>query len=452
MCFVTALSAQTPNGTYVPITDMAKQMQFAKFVFSGSKVKIYLGMNGISLGVANEYSYSLSGKTLSIKEGATSVEYLTYDKTSDQISYNMEASYELLGQFGAMLGSANGKQVNSKEVADAFKQLGIQPPVWGKEGTNQKNSTTEPVKNIKKGKLIFLTHGLNDGVSCFEETVKSLKNDKEKYFELGYITMRDNSKSPVLHYAKNYSPSVKNASNVNELINKGQNVLVRIEFSDGNLSFNEQFSQMDKMLFEFEGHSADVVFIGHSMGGLASIRYGMYYAKNNPSKKVKIITVDTPYQPNYYARTVWGGKNEKQGLISEFSEWSGKQKRGNAHRDLGGYKDDVGNFALLDLRNKWNEYKKYSGTAELFAISVSINNDSRWSEVGDGIVDIPAQQGNFLENLDNVGKWNAVTLKPTIFGKGGGKGFYSTKNPYFHSNTPALLEVIKQISNIVEIE
>ena len=145
--FVPSLLAQVPNGTYVPITDMAKQLQFAKFVFSGSKVKIYLGMNGISLGVANEYSYSLNGNTLSIKEGTTSVEYLTYDKTKDQIIYNMDASYSILGELASAIGNANNKKVDSKEISTALKQLGMENPVWGKEGTAYKPpSKTENVK------------------------------------------------------------------------------------------------------------------------------------------------------------------------------------------------------------------------------------------------------------------------------------------------------------------
>ena len=292
------------------------------------------------------------------------------------------------------------------------------------------------VKDGKNGQLIFLTHGLNDNVECFKETVNSLKKN-DNYFDLGYVTMRKSG---------NYLNTNKGLKQIiDEKIFQGINVLVRTEFSAGNLSFEKQLEEMKQMVAKFEGHNANVIFIGHSMGGLASINYGMYYTTGkNLNKKVKIITVDTPYQPNNYARTVWGGKDEKQQLISEFSEWSGKQTRGYAHRDLGGF-----GTAFSDLRIMWNDY--YRGSAKLYAISVSINNDWRWEKVGDGIVDIPSQQGNFLENQDVVvGKWNRIDTLKTIFGKGGGSGFYSTKNSYFHSNTPALPEVIAQIKGIIE--
>ena len=85
MFFATVLSAQVPNGTYVPKNEVAKSLQYEKFVFNGGKVKAYMGVNGISLGVSYEYNYSLSGNTLSIKEGAGSVDF-TYDKAKDEIS------------------------------------------------------------------------------------------------------------------------------------------------------------------------------------------------------------------------------------------------------------------------------------------------------------------------------------------------------------------------------
>jgi len=293
------------------------------------------------------------------------------------------------------------------------------------------------VKEGKNGQLIFLTHGLNDGVTCFEETVYSLiKNDN--YFDLGYVTMRKSG---------NYLNANKGLKQIiDEKIFQGINVLVRTEFSAGNLSFDKQLEEMKQMGAKFEGHNANVIFIGHSMGGLASINYAMYYTYKYTNKKVKIITVDTPYQPNYYARTVWGGKDEKQQLISEFSEWIGKQTRGEAHRDLGGF-----GTAFSDLQNKWNNY--YTGSAKLYAISVSINNDWRCQKVGDGIVDIPAQQGNFLESQDIVvGIWNRIDTMRTIFPKrvAVGGGTFGIKSSYFHSNTPALPEVIAQIKGIIE--
>jgi len=130
---VPTLSAQVPNGTYVPKTDMAKQMPYAKFVFSGSKVNVYLGINGVSLGVAYEYSYTLNGNMLTMKDGAVSVEF-DYNKGRDEFSLNMDAAYELLGELGAVFSSMYGKEMSSQQVSNEIKRLVPDVPVWGKEG------------------------------------------------------------------------------------------------------------------------------------------------------------------------------------------------------------------------------------------------------------------------------------------------------------------------------
>jgi len=148
--FVTTLSAQVPNGTYVPKTDMAKQMPYAKFVFSGSKVNVYLGINGVSLGVAYEYSYTLNGNMLTMKDGAVSVEF-TYNNAKDEISLNMDAAYELLGELGAAFSSMFGKEMSSQQVSNEIKRLVPDVPVWGKEGVPYEPPTqskpTTPVLN-----------------------------------------------------------------------------------------------------------------------------------------------------------------------------------------------------------------------------------------------------------------------------------------------------------------
>ena len=77
------------NGTYVPKNDVAKEMNYEKFVFSGNKVKMYIGMHlgddeWLSFG-AYEYSYTLNGTNLTIKEDNASVEF-TYDRKEDEIS------------------------------------------------------------------------------------------------------------------------------------------------------------------------------------------------------------------------------------------------------------------------------------------------------------------------------------------------------------------------------
>ena len=78
------------NGTYLPRNEVAAAMSYQKFVFSGNKVQVYLGVCGIPMG-SFEYSYTLNGNTLTIKEDAASVE-LTYIKYNDKGKIKEEIS------------------------------------------------------------------------------------------------------------------------------------------------------------------------------------------------------------------------------------------------------------------------------------------------------------------------------------------------------------------------
>ena len=314
-------------------------------------------------------------------------------------------------------------------------------------------------KGKDKGQVIFLTHGLADSAGCFQQTIKNLKLiTSEKYISLGVITTGRGSDSSQ-YYTGSDRPGIYYNDEVREKMiqeygedagknpdkyvsriidyytERGYNVLIRTEFSQGNLSFEFQKIEMGVMVGKFEGHKADVTFIGHSMGGLASINYGMRYATLHPTKQVTVITVDTPYHKNTYAAAVWDNAIGFIGAIAG-------QKRGLAHRDLGGYSD-----ALEKLKNSWNSYK---GTnIELYAINVSMyskNLEPNWSSKGDGIVSIPSQQG--------VG-WNRVNVQATIFGTGQGKPLSledaaNTDHLYHHTNTPKRMEVATQINKLIK--
>jgi hypothetical protein len=100
------------SGTYVPKNDAAKNSYYGKFVFgertekiendaisfngrdvsasvSGSTVKIYPGMMGMSIGVAHELRYKLEGNKLILEAGIPGIsgagfEFI-YDKEKDEI-------------------------------------------------------------------------------------------------------------------------------------------------------------------------------------------------------------------------------------------------------------------------------------------------------------------------------------------------------------------------------
>lgn len=161
--FVTTLPAQMLNGAYVPRNDMAKSTPYAKFVFSGNKVNLYVGINGISLGVSYEYSYALNGNVLTMKDGAVSVEF-NYNKTTDEISLNMEAAYALLGELGSAFSGMFGKEMSSQQVSNEIKKLVPDVPTWAKEGTFDPNN---PNQNDNQ---VYYDHNL--AIKCADYSAK----------------------------------------------------------------------------------------------------------------------------------------------------------------------------------------------------------------------------------------------------------------------------------------
>jgi hypothetical protein len=204
------------------------------------------------------------------------------------------------------------------------------------------------------------------------------------------------------------------------------------------------------------------------MGGLASINYAIKYAEENKDKKVKIITVDTPYQPNNYAAAMWlseyvnidiplpfGGKVTIHG--KDVAEWTSKQKKGDAHRDLGGLSS-----ALADLREKWNSSNNDRMT--LHAIAVSMNGKDEESAIndmlGDGVVDVPAQHGRYCYNVGSnpptlvemkADAWKNIKTKSIVWGNQKKLlPLTAMDNDYHHCNTPAFQKVIDKIRDIIE--
>lgn len=150
---VTRLSAQVPNGTYVPINNIAKSLYYAKFVFNGGKVKGYMGVNGIALPAAYEYSYTLSGNVLSLSEAGKngSVEF-TYDKAKDQISLStgIEGSEAVWGKEGVnyvpptSTSNTENSSVTTNNSGNSSSNISYleQPKVYGTAPTVTYNGTT----------------------------------------------------------------------------------------------------------------------------------------------------------------------------------------------------------------------------------------------------------------------------------------------------------------------
>jgi len=100
--FVTALSAQIPNGTYLPCSDIAKSMYIEKVVFNTNKVKIYLGTMGITMGF-EEFDYEVQEMN---KELPFVQVYFEYDKTNDVLIFGEAYANSMLGDMLSQLGNS----------------------------------------------------------------------------------------------------------------------------------------------------------------------------------------------------------------------------------------------------------------------------------------------------------------------------------------------------------
>ena len=303
--------------------------------------------------------------------------------------------------------------------------------------------------------VIFMTHGLDDSAYCFVGTdggaIKNLKNDNpSKYISFGVVTagrgdangqyytgsdqaglyMNDDVREKGIElFGRDFqNDPAKVAQLMDYYTDQGIDVLIRTEFSAGNLSFDTQLTQFGEMVDRFGNFKDDVTFLGHSMGGLASINYGVDYAlkEENKNKQVNIITISIPYVANNWS------KDKNVATLGAYA----------ALRDLSSKK------AIGKIKDKWEKYKKDEGTAELYAIGIVATapgngKDSDREKRGDGIMSLSDQLG---------GDWNSAYISETFTITGNGKtkiDVWDTGDSYHHMNTPRLPEVAKHINNLI---
>ncbi|GHT39368.1 hypothetical protein FACS189437_02530 [Bacteroidia bacterium] len=99
ICFVAALFAQVPNGTYLPCNDITKSMYIEKVVFNNAnKVIIYLGTMGMTMGFEElKYEIQEMDKKLPFVQV-----YFEYDKTNDILVFGEAYTNSMLDMLSQM--------------------------------------------------------------------------------------------------------------------------------------------------------------------------------------------------------------------------------------------------------------------------------------------------------------------------------------------------------------
>ncbi|NLB81312.1 MAG: RHS repeat protein, partial [Clostridiaceae bacterium] len=164
-----------------------------------------------------------------------------------------------------------------------------------------------------EGEAIFFVHGVNSNVDAFRDTVANLKTDN-RFISAGIISMRtwngkvqltfnddflQAARSKAKMSAAEYNKFIKmqTGEKMNFLLSRDVNVMFRVEFSNQTGGHLEQIGELKTMINEAVYYGTPVTLVGHSKGGIVSVGYA-----NEMGRKVsKVITVNTPYQPNAYA-------------------------------------------------------------------------------------------------------------------------------------------------------
>lgn len=321
---------------------------------------------------------------------------------------------------------------------------------------NESNNFTD------KGRVILMQHGL-DGFNGatdtnkaraqydeFEKMVIALKEKTAKnglpYKSLGIITKRGTTikklKEKKITYRekdgtylffndatdceKTESYEKNNKNGVSELIEeiaRTHNILIRTELSTGQESFETQLKELQEIV-DILGHfssSINVTYIGHSMGGLASINYGITYGAYNYLKNIDIITISTPYRANSFAKL----KSKTKILQTSASD------------------DLASEYRRLELIEKW---KGRNLNTELCAIAVTkagLEDDERAIELGDGIVELQSQLGG---DFPDVSPQYIVVYNKN---ETPGPDSIALWNDAYHSNTPDMKEVIDIVNDSI---
>ena len=160
------------KGTYLPKNCAAKQNFIAKFEFQPEEeysffdkglkkntVKVYVGIMGVTLPMAQEYTYSLKGDKIIFEEGIPGINgqsyEFTYNKAQDEISVNLDFAFDILGGMASLIGNVMGNEnVDGNEVSNELKNWANKDdvaPKWGKEGSVPKDPCATPTNENKQG-------------------------------------------------------------------------------------------------------------------------------------------------------------------------------------------------------------------------------------------------------------------------------------------------------------
>ena len=290
--------------------------------------------------------------------------------------------------------------------------------------------------NSGTGSVVLFQHGVNADITTFETMVNTL-SQYDNCINGGKLSFRKSTNDVTNTQAMsdrlyNLGMSGSSLDNINSkemiyLLNSlNVNVLFRTEFSNPTGSHSEQIGELGRFVDEVSYSFDKVSLVGHSKGGLVSIGY----TTNNPQRVERVITVDTPYSPNEYAKissdmmdAAYINYVKAQQDYEQAGKWTkGVQKtklniakaafdkavyegtRGSQTdyfkttglKDLAGYTN-----ALSDIRNKWNSQYQNGNLASVQSYAIATNSWDGYKvfPTGDMVVSVESQRGSGFNGI-----------------------------------------------------
>ena len=200
-------------------------------------------------------------------------------------------------------------------------------------------------------RVTLFQHGVNSDRGTFKDMTASMgaRESSIKAIDLGVISQDGVSynKAALKELSDLGIKDTKDSRKVvDKLLSLGYNVLYRTEFSNPTGGHFEQINELSQYVNQVTRSDEKVNLVGHSKGGLVSIGYTAY----NPDKVNKVITVDTPYEPNLFAKASVELMDNAAYLVKKAAEKAEKNP-------------SIGNIAKLFAAKEAFELAMKAGTA-----------------------------------------------------------------------------------------
>lgn len=236
-------------------------------------------------------------------------------------------------------------------------------------------------KNDGKGSTVLFQHGVNANITTFETMVNKLSNYSNAV-NGGTLSLRKGERIVINTY--NMYKKLENLGigedDLMGLSNKEKtyllntlnvNVLFRTEFSNPTGTHDEQINELGKFVNDVSYSFDKVSLVGHSKGGLVSVGY----TAENPERVEKVITVDTPYEPNAYARIscdMMDAAYDRYRTASENYSTSSGWQRHSLKNTLDFAKELLDNAVKEGTRGSQTDYFKTGGLRDLAGYTSSL--------------------------------------------------------------------------------